>query len=71
MEDVTDVKTYVPGGAEEVGSARLVHNWNVRFPWKHCKSCGKTFPPPSPMGLLEGGKQLPKDFFAICDNCRK
>jgi predicted molibdopterin-dependent oxidoreductase YjgC len=71
MEDRADSKTFIPGGAEEVGSARLIHNWNVRLPWKHCKTCGKTFPPPSPMDLLEQGKPLPKDFFASCDNCRK
>ncbi len=71
MEDIADAKTFVPGGTEEVGPVRLIHNWNVRLPWKHCKSCGKPFPPPSPAGMLEQGKPLPKDFFAICDNCRK
>ncbi len=71
MEDITDAKTHVPGGTEEVGPARLIHNWNVRVPWKHCTSCGKSFAPPSPVAMLEQGKPLPKDFFAICDNCRK
>ena len=71
MEDVMDAKTYIPGGAEEIGAARLIHNWNARVPWKHCKTCGKTFSPPSPMDWLEKGKPLPKDFFVICENCRK
>jgi len=71
MQDTTDAKTYCPGGTEEVGPARLIHNWNARVPWKHCKTCGKTFSPPSPMDWLEKGKPLPKDFFVSCENCRK
>jgi NADH dehydrogenase/NADH:ubiquinone oxidoreductase subunit G len=71
MQDVTDARTYGPGGGEEVGQARLIHNWNARIPWKQCRGCGKAFAPPSPIGLMEAGKPLPKDFFSICDACRK
>ncbi len=70
MEDIEDAKTYHPGEKEEAGSARVVHNWNARIKWGECKVCRNPFPPPSVMEFLEKGKQLPKDFFDICQNCK-
>ncbi len=70
MEDIKDARTYSSGKKEKVGSARLVHNWNVRIEWKKCKTCGNPFPPPSVMERLEKGKPLPKNFFDICENCK-
>ena len=69
MQDSEDVKTYYSGRKEEVGPARLIHNWNVRVAWKKCKSCGIPFPPPSPMEYLSKGQPLPKDFFNACEKC--
>jgi hypothetical protein len=71
MEDVKDAKTYYPGGKEEVGSVRLVHNWNARVPWEKCKSCANPFPPPSPSEFLEKGQPLPKGFFDTCEQCKR
>ena len=70
MQDTREAKTYSPGDKDEVGPARLIHNWNARVPWKACKTCGNPFPPPSPMEYLEKGQPLSKDFFTICDNCK-
>lgn len=70
MQDSEDAKTYYPQEKEEVGPARLIHNWNVRVSWEKCKSCGNHFPPPSPMKYLNTGQPLPKDFFNICEKCK-
>jgi NADH dehydrogenase/NADH:ubiquinone oxidoreductase subunit G len=70
MQDSTETTTYIPQGKEDVGPARLIHNWHARVPWKTCKTCSNSFPPPSPVEYLERGKALPKDFFTICDNCK-
>ena len=71
MQDSTETKTYMPHqGKEDVGPARLIHNWNVRVPWKTCKTCANPFPPPSPVEYLDKGKTLPENFFTICDNCK-
>ena len=70
MKDIEDAKTYFYNGKEEIGPARIIHNWKARVPWKECKSCGKLFPPPSPMKYLSEGKPLPEDYFDICENCR-
>ena len=70
MQDSAATTTYIPQGKEDVGPARLIHNWNARVPWKPCKACGNPFPPPSPAGYLNKGKPLPRDFFTICDNCK-
>ena len=70
MQDTREAGTYSPRGKEDVGPARLVHNWNARVPWKACTTCGNPFPPPSPVGYLEKGQPLPKDFFHICETCR-
>jgi len=70
MKDSEDAKTYYPGGKEEVGPVRLIHNWNARVKWKKCKRCGNPFPPPSPMEYLEKKQPLPSDFFDICEKCK-
>jgi len=70
MKDSEDAKTYYPGGKEEVGPVRIIHNWNARIKWKKCKLCGNPFPPPSPMDYLNKGQLLPKDFFDICEQCK-
>ena len=70
MQDSTDTKTYIPKGKEEIGPARLIHNWNARIQWKQCKTCGNPFPPPSPLTYLHKGQSIPKNFFNICDNCK-
>ena len=70
MQDSTETGTYIPQGKEDVGPARLIHNWNARVPWKTCKTCSNPFPPPSPVEYLDKGKTLPKNFFTICDNCK-
>lgn len=69
MQDSAGAATHIPRGKEEVGPARLIHNWNARVPWKRCMTCGNSFPPPSPLKYLEKGQPLPQDFFSICDNC--
>ncbi len=71
MQDCDGVKTYIPHGKEDLGPARLIHNWNARVPWKKCSSCGNLFPPPSPISYLEKGQPLPEDFFDICENCKQ
>jgi NADH dehydrogenase/NADH:ubiquinone oxidoreductase subunit G len=70
LQDTKDARTYSPRGTEDVGPARLIHNWNARVPWKACTTCGTPFPPPSPVECLEKGQPLPKDFFNICETCR-
>ena len=70
MDDVEGARTFYPGGREEVGPVRLIHNWNARVQWKSCKSCGTAYPPPSPLTHLQKGEPLPKDFFEICEKCR-
>ena len=70
MQDSTDATTYIPQGKEDVGPVRLINNWNARVPWKQCKTCGNTFPPPSPLTWLDKGQPLPKNFYTICDNCK-
>ena len=70
MQDTADATTYIPQGKEDVGPARLINNWNARVPWKQCKTCGNTFPPPSPLTYLNEGQPLPKDFFDVCDTCK-
>jgi len=70
MQDSEDAKTYCPGGKEEVGPVRFLHNWNARIRWKKCKSCGKHFSPPSPLNHLNEGQPLPKDFFDTCEQCK-
>jgi NADH dehydrogenase/NADH:ubiquinone oxidoreductase subunit G len=69
MQDSTGATTFIPRGKEDVGPARLINNWNARVPWKQCKTCGNTFPPPSPLTHLNEGQPLPKDYNTICDNC--
>jgi NADH dehydrogenase/NADH:ubiquinone oxidoreductase subunit G len=70
MKDVNDARTYYSGKQEEIGSARLIHNWNARVAWKKCETCGNPFPPPSTKAYLEKGEQLPKGFFDICEKCQ-
>ena len=70
MQDIEEARTFLPGGAEEVGPARLIHNWNARVSWKKCNRCDTPYPPPSPMEHLQKGQPLPKDFFNICEKCR-
>ncbi len=70
MQDTEEARTFLPGGAEEVGPARLIHNWNARVSWKKCNRCDTPYPPPSPMEHLQKGQPLPKDFFNICEKCR-
>ena len=70
MQDSNETTTFIPQGKEDVGQARLIHNWNVRVPWKQCKTCGNPFPPPSPLTWLDKGQPLPKGYNTICDNCK-
>jgi bidirectional [NiFe] hydrogenase diaphorase subunit len=70
MQDSEDAKTYYPGGKEEVGFVRLIHNWNARVSWKTCNSCGKHFPPPSSLEYLNKGQPLPQGFFDVCEQCK-
>jgi len=71
MKDVRNAGTYYSGKREKAGSVRLVHNWNVRVAWKKCSRCGKPFPPPSPKPYLDRGKPLPKNYFDVCEKCRR
>ena len=70
MKDVDGARTIFAGEQEEVGLARVIHNWNARVAWKKCKNCGNPFPPPSIKEFLEKGKPLPNGFFDICEKCQ-
>ena len=71
MKDIEEVSTFDADGEQKIGPARLILNWNARIPWKKCTICGNLFPPPSPMGYLEKGQPLPKDFFNVCEKCQQ
>ena len=63
MQDSTETTTYIPQGKEDVGPARLIHNWNARVPWKTCKTCGNPFPSIVPGGIPGQGNTASERLF--------
>ena len=55
---------------EDIGDARIIHNWGAEFKLKKCKICGNYFAPEAQLEHIRKKANLPQDFFNSCPNCK-
>jgi bidirectional [NiFe] hydrogenase diaphorase subunit len=62
--------TMLADGTEVKGPARIIDNWKVALPMKHCTKCGEYFAPQFQLEYFTQRASLPTDYLNVCRQCR-
>ena len=57
-------------GTAVTGPARIIDNWKVALPMKHCAKCGEYFAPEFQLEYITRRASLPPDYLTVCRQCR-
>jgi predicted molibdopterin-dependent oxidoreductase YjgC len=53
------------------GPKRQIENWQVEHKLRECKKCGNPFAPEPHLEKVRQEKNLPSEFFTLCQSCRQ